>query len=408
MMMMNSFEMPFHRRMNTNQRYDLRQSDQNFPLLLSKAATAAIDNSMSKFKTLDDALEDVEARFLYNLPETELLQVDRLFFQLEQAWWFYEDFMADVNDALPHFKQLKTFAERVFSHCPLLSKSNSQFTELFNNFSMYKSQIPVCGCIMLNPEMTKAVLVCTWKGKSWGFPRGKINENEEALDCAIREVYEECGFDTTSLCKEEDQLVVIEESKAIKLFIAANVPENTAFAPQTRKEISDVQFFGLDELPKSTYGVYPFIPKLKRWIAMRQNASKKKNRGGGGGGGVVAPTSRSSPKTILTKSTSGGALQLKVASYYCLAPRLPPCLLPSLRFPWPLSPSSCLPVFMFAPCLIFAHLSILLYFVRAVVYVRGWGVRASTLATPTHSQRGVPGRSTRAGRWRRCSAPTRS
>ena len=44
--------------------------------------------------TLDSALEDVEARFLFNLPESELSQPDRLFFQIEQAWWFYEDFKA--------------------------------------------------------------------------------------------------------------------------------------------------------------------------------------------------------------------------------------------------------------------------------------------------------------------------
>jgi hypothetical protein len=40
--------------------------------------------------TLHQALEDVEVRFLYNLPESELSQIDRLFFQIEQAWWFYE------------------------------------------------------------------------------------------------------------------------------------------------------------------------------------------------------------------------------------------------------------------------------------------------------------------------------
>ena len=265
---------------------------------------------MAKFQSLNDALEDVEARFLYNLPESELNQVDRLFFQLEQAWWFYEDFMADMNDALPHFKQLKTFAERVFTHCPLLSQSKAKFTELFNNFSAYRAQIPVCGCIMLNPDMTKAVLVCTWKGKSWGFPRGKINEQEEPLACALREVYEECGFDATAHCKEEDQLVVIEESKAIKLFVATNVPENTAFAPQTRKEISDVAFHGLDDLPKTTYGVYPFIPKLRRWIAMHLKAKGKK--GGRGGSGGVGGASRSSPKVVAAKG--GPVTQLKVRS----------------------------------------------------------------------------------------------
>ena len=262
---------------------------------------------MSKFKTVEDALEDLYARFLYNLPESELLQVDRLFFQLEQAWWFYEDFMADMNDTLPHFKQLKTFSERVFTHCPLLSKSKTNFSELFNNFSAYKAQIPVCGCIMLNPDMTKVVLVCTWKGKSWGFPRGKINEKENPLACAIREVYEECGFDATAHCKEDDQLVVIEESKAINLFVATNVPESTMFMPQTRKEISEVAFFSLDELPKSTYGVYPFIPKLRRWIAVNQRTRNKRN-GKGNAGAAGNAASKSSPKVILSKSNSTGTM----------------------------------------------------------------------------------------------------
>ena len=32
-------------------------------------------------------------------------------------------------------------------------------------------------------------------GKSWTFPRGKVNENESELACACREVYEETGRD---------------------------------------------------------------------------------------------------------------------------------------------------------------------------------------------------------------------
>ena len=242
---------------------------------------------MSKFKNLDQALEDVEARFLYNLPESELNSSDRLFFQLEQAWWFYEDFIADVNPLLPHFAYLRTFSEKIFSHCPLLSHFNDKFEELFINFSSYKSQIPVCGCIMLNPEMTKAVLVCNWSGKSWGFPKGKINENEEPLHCAVREAFEECGFDATDQCREEDQLVHMEENKATKLFIATNVPESTIFIPQTRKEISEAAFFPIDAFPKATYSVHPFMPKLRRWISiqlkLKENANRiaKKDRKGG-------------------------------------------------------------------------------------------------------------------------------
>ncbi len=60
--------------------------------------------------TLESCLEDVETRFLYNLPEEELSRSERLFFQIEQAWWFYEDFMADKHSNLPHFSKLKSFA----------------------------------------------------------------------------------------------------------------------------------------------------------------------------------------------------------------------------------------------------------------------------------------------------------
>ena len=50
---------------------------------------------MSEIISFEHALEDVETRFLYNLPESELSSTDRLFFQIESAWWFYEDFFVD-------------------------------------------------------------------------------------------------------------------------------------------------------------------------------------------------------------------------------------------------------------------------------------------------------------------------
>jgi mRNA-decapping enzyme subunit 2 len=45
---------------------------------------------MDDIMTLDQALDKVEARFIYNLPESELCHIERLFFQIEQAHWFYE------------------------------------------------------------------------------------------------------------------------------------------------------------------------------------------------------------------------------------------------------------------------------------------------------------------------------
>lgn len=228
----------------------------------------------ANFPTLEQALDDVEARFLYNLPKSELEHTERLFFQIEQAYWFYEDFKADVYSHLPHFSTLKAFATKLFSYSALLSKAGDKFQELFSDFRNYKSKIPVFGCIMLNPPMTKVVLVCDYNGKSWTFPRGKVNENETEFTCAVREVYEETGFDVTPHCKEEDNLQAFIDGKQIKLFVACNVPESTVFTTQTRKEISEVAFHSLDALPK-TYAVNPFLEKLRRWITKRKQQNAK-------------------------------------------------------------------------------------------------------------------------------------
>ncbi len=43
----------------------------------------------------EEAMEDVHTRFILNLPDDELRSAPRIFFQLEQAWWFYDDFICD-------------------------------------------------------------------------------------------------------------------------------------------------------------------------------------------------------------------------------------------------------------------------------------------------------------------------
>lgn len=232
-------------------------------------------------ENLDDALLDVETRFLYSLPSTEMSKTDRLFFQIEQAYWYYEDFKADCNPSLPHFSSLKSFAKKIFEHCPLLqelqasSSSSNAFQELFETYSNYKSKIPVCGCILMNPSLTKILLVCNWDGKSWSFPRGKIDENETEYHCAIREVYEETGFNPKDFIQENDFLICFQDQKKIQLFIGMGVPEDTQFISKTRKEISKIEFFDINNLPKTTFLVHPFIPKLRRWIDKKQKAMIK-------------------------------------------------------------------------------------------------------------------------------------
>jgi mRNA-decapping enzyme subunit 2 len=134
-------------------------------------------------------------RFIINLPQEELVSVERICFQIEEAQWFYEDFIRPLDAALPPLN-LRKFCALIFAYCPLLSKFAAFHEAAYTEFLAYKTRVPVRGAILLNHQMDHVLLVKGWKkGAKWSFPRGKINKDEPDLDCAIREVYEETGYD---------------------------------------------------------------------------------------------------------------------------------------------------------------------------------------------------------------------
>ena len=233
-----------------------------------------------------DALEDVHTRFILNLPPSKLETSDRMFFQLEQAWWFYEDFICDANPdkSLPRFSNLKPFALKLFEYSPLLP-DKSTFPSMWTEFAKYKRQISNYGCILLNEDCTKVVLCQVWNGKSHTFPSGKINQGEHGLEAAARETYEETGFDPNCLfghavalkqqgmCTwkspllDKDALVFQEQDgKRRTNYVCRGVPEDFPFAPVARKEISKIAWYPLDQLPKPNFAVQPFMTQLYRWI----------------------------------------------------------------------------------------------------------------------------------------------
>ena len=186
--------------------------------------------------SFDAVLQDLEARFLTYLPPDEISTPERLFFHIEQCHWFYEDFYSDNHAHLTSFN-LKDFSREFFSRSSLLCPYHDQYLDFMKEFSEYKSQIPVCGCIMMNPQLDKVVLVQNWKGTSWSFPRGKINEGESPERCAVREVLEECGCDVCDLGFIPEKLQSIKHSigqQQVELFIVPGVPEATVFIPIAR------------------------------------------------------------------------------------------------------------------------------------------------------------------------------
>lgn len=49
---------------------------------------------------LDLVLDDLQTRFIINIPAEELASIERICFQIEQAHWFYEDFVREENSRL--------------------------------------------------------------------------------------------------------------------------------------------------------------------------------------------------------------------------------------------------------------------------------------------------------------------
>ncbi|PKY03571.1 hypothetical protein P168DRAFT_311180 [Aspergillus campestris IBT 28561] len=231
-----------------------------------------------------------------------LESVERICFQVEEAQWFYEDFIRPLDPALPSLS-LKAFALRIFQHCPLMSQwSHYHHMTAFSEFLAYKTRVPVRGAIMLNQEMDEVVLVKGWKkGANWSFPRGKINKDEKDLDCAIREVYEETGYDIhqAGLVKDDKDVKFIEitmREQHMRLYVFRDVPRDAYFEPRTRKEISKIEWYKLSELPtlkrskqqdqgvavanaNKFYMVAPFMHPLKKWIAQQKKLDMKNQVG---------------------------------------------------------------------------------------------------------------------------------
>lgn len=248
-------------------------------------------------------LDDLCVRFIINLPEEDLSSVARICFQVEEAQWFYEDFIRPLDPTLPSLP-LRTFCLRMFQHCPLLASfSVENHTKAFEEFMQYKTRVPVRGAIMLNHAMDSVVLVKGWKkGANWSFPRGKINKDEDDLDCAVREVYEETGLDlrAAGLVPTEKRPKYIEiamREQQLRLYVFRDVPMDTNFQPRTRKEISKIQWYKLSELPafrrkgaqsqtensgpaiNKFYMVAPFLFPLKKWIASQKKIQEKRATG---------------------------------------------------------------------------------------------------------------------------------
>ncbi|KGG50582.1 hypothetical protein DI09_63p60 [Mitosporidium daphniae] len=137
------------------------------------------------------------SRFIVNLPEADKLAADRLLFHLEAAHWFYDDHLrtsSEKADVYPSMKFPK-FCRQMLNRDPALSHLVAEIPQLIEFFSAHKRSVPVAGVILLNPSLTKCLMVRGHRSRdTWAFPKGKLSEGESMAHCATRELYEETGY----------------------------------------------------------------------------------------------------------------------------------------------------------------------------------------------------------------------
>lgn len=302
------------------------------PALTCCATRARATTTMTNTKmTLVDWLDDLCVRFIVNLPNEELQSVERICFQIEEAQWFYEDFIRPLDPNNLPSMHLRKFSQLMFQHCPLFSAYSEELhQQAYEQFLAYKTRVPVRGAIMLNQDMTHAVLVKGWKkGAKWSFPRGKINKEEKDLDCAVREVYEETGFDLheANLVLPDEQMkkiTVTMREQSMMLYVFRGVPMDAYFEPRTRKEISKIDWYKLTDLPtlrrknqvqqqgtgndiikeSSFYMVAPFLGPLRSWIKQQHKLDRQKARNSAYLAPPVAITDDEEPQPELYETTA--------------------------------------------------------------------------------------------------------
>lgn len=219
---------------------------------------------------LEEVLDDLVQRFIVNIPPEDFQSFERLFFHIEEAHWFYDDFWreeAKSRGFLLSYLPFPEFAELIFHHCPFLAPYKHAVQHHTKSFMSYKTRVPVCGAIIFNQNLSKLILVKGFTSKVWNFPRGKISKGESDVACAIREVKEEVGFDISSYVNE-NQFV---KHGNVKLFIVAGVPDSTLFSTQTRKEISEIKWHHFETLVKNQSTkqfaiIGAFMKQLCAWV----------------------------------------------------------------------------------------------------------------------------------------------
>jgi mRNA-decapping enzyme subunit 2 len=186
-------------------------------------------------------LDSLSCRFLIDLDEHDKSAPERIFFILEEAHWFMTDHYNVPGTTLLEFSRA------ILAHIGM----QMNVSEALAQFVRYRQSVKVYGAIIVSPDMTHLLVVKEHKKpKSFSFPKGKKCMNEDGIECAVREVYEEIGYDIRD--KVCNMPITIFDK--ITLYFVFNVKREHPFRTQTNKEIDEIKWLSIKRLMRGEYG----------------------------------------------------------------------------------------------------------------------------------------------------------
>lgn len=110
--------------------------------------------------------------------------------------------------------------------------------------------ISVCGCIIMNENKDKLLLVKGSTSECWGFPKGALEKGETNMECAKRETMEETGIDV--IITDDNPKEVI---NGITYYYVTISDENSNIKYTNvidKSEISEIEWIPISELINNT------------------------------------------------------------------------------------------------------------------------------------------------------------
>ncbi len=233
-----------------------------------------------EYPAVKAVIEELDSRFIIGLDPKVLVDSKLIFFKVQKAFWYYKDhFEGLIKARKAPSMNLEVFGQLLIEESAVLSKvyPHALREKKYREWQEYLRRIPRLGGICINPGLDKVLMIQPFgrNRRCLQFPRGKLHAGERHSTAAAREVWEECGIRLENLIDENLFLEATVDATSHKLYIVYPVMEELAPSIQCNKEIEEILWFPIAQLPspaseiehqKSFFGVAPFTNAIRSFV----------------------------------------------------------------------------------------------------------------------------------------------